>query len=276
MPRADLLSALASGLGLWPGLFLIAGGWAKARDPAGGRDTIVARALPDRIALRVAWPAAAAIELGVGLLVISALLLPWPEYAAALVLGVALLVSVWGLRHAPEAGCGCFGAQAAPVSARTVARAGVLAGLALAAAIGGEAWTSAFTEPVAVVVWLAAGAGLVLLSPELHRAPSSQRMRDVVCAVRHVPLERSLARLHGSELWRDARGHLSSDVPAETWQEGCWRYVCYPANYEGERATAVFALALRARTTNAVAFVDEERQRVLGQISGEPEPGTIK
>jgi hypothetical protein len=46
MPRADLLSALSSGLGLSPALFLVAAGWAKARDPSGGRDTVVARILP--------------------------------------------------------------------------------------------------------------------------------------------------------------------------------------------------------------------------------------
>jgi hypothetical protein len=53
--------------------------------------------------------------------------------------------------------------------------------------------------------------------------------------------------------------------------------VCYPASYEGERVTAVFALALRAtRAVNAVAFVDEADQRVLGRIAGDPEPRSVK
>jgi hypothetical protein len=210
------------------------------------------------------------------------------EFAATLVLAVALLVAVWGRRHAPEADCGCFGARPAPVSRRTVARAGTLTALALVAAIGGEGWTQGFTDPVAGAICLAAGAALVLMSPELvggrdairerlRPGARSQRVRDAACALRRVPLERSLARLHRSDLWRTSRRYLSSEVPAETWQEGCWRYVCYPASYEGERVTAVFALALRAtRASNAVAFVDEQDRRVLGQISGDTEPGSIK
>jgi methylamine utilization protein MauE len=268
------MSALASGLGLWPGVFLLAAGWAKARDGSGGRDTVVARALPGWLPLRPAWLAAAAVEVATGALVVSTLLAPWPEYAAATVLMTAVLVALWGVRNAPEAGCGCFGStDETPVSTGTVVRAGVLAALALAAALGGAGWTEVFSDPLALAACAVVGAGLVAISPELReslrRAAGSQRVRDAVCTVRRVPLEATLARLHRSELWSSAQGYLSSDVPGETWQEGCWRYVCYPARYDGERVTAVFALALRATPGgNAVAFVDEEHQRVLGEISG--------
>ena len=78
-----------------------------------------------------------------------------------------------------------------------------------------------------------------------------------------------VARLRRSVLWADARQYLAADAPSEQWREGCWRYLAYPANYDGEAATAVFALYLgRDRASDGVAFVAEREQRVLGQIRG--------
>ena len=106
------LPAIASSLALWPGLFLVAGGLAKAVDVSRGDvgGTVLARLVDGRAPLRAAWALVAAAELAVGVLVVAGLAVPWPEAAAALLLSGAALVAVWGIRHAPDAGCGCFGA----------------------------------------------------------------------------------------------------------------------------------------------------------------------
>ena len=149
---ASLLPAIASSLALWPGLLLAAGGLAKAVDLASDdvQDTVLhgwwpaARrcARPGVSSRRRSWRSASWSS--------PALAVPWPEAAAALLLGGAALVAVWGLRNAPDAGCGCFGARAtATVSARTAVRAGFLAALAAVAAVGGASWTSVLDDPAA-------------------------------------------------------------------------------------------------------------------------------
>src|SRR6188508_3000373 len=166
----SLLHAIASSLALWPGLMLVAGGLTKAVDVASGDlgDTVLARLIPGRRPLRAAWGLAAAAELAVGALVVAGVELPWPEIAAALLLSGAALVAAWGLRYAPDAGCGCFGARATTrLSVRTSVRAGFLAALAALAAVGGASWTSVFDYLVAVAVTVAAGITLAWLSPEL-------------------------------------------------------------------------------------------------------------
>ena len=150
--------------------------------------------------------------------------------------------------------------------------------MALAAAAGGGAWTAAFRRPAgtaslwqaaAATVMLGAGAALVAASPELRPKHVRARAHDVVCAHRPAPRRQTLDRLRGSKLWVDARPYLAADAPSEQWRDGCWRYLSYPANYEGEPATAVFALYLgRSRNSDGVAFVADDEQRVIGQIKG--------
>jgi uncharacterized membrane protein YphA (DoxX/SURF4 family) len=277
----SLLSAIASGLALWPGLFLAAGGLAKAVDLVRDevQDTVFARLLAGRAPLRAAWGLVAALELSVGVLVVAGLATPWPEAAAALLLSVAALIALWGLRHAPEAGCGCFGARTTePVSARTAVRAGFLAALAFVAALGGASWTAVLDYPAAVAATVAAGLALAWLSPELpsvrnaaatwagRAALPARGLRDAVCG-RWIPVDRTVAGLRRSELWRRARPYVTTDAPTEHWDEGCWRLMCYPAVYEGESVTAVFSVHLGLRQSpNTVAFVDEVEQRVLGRF----------
>jgi hypothetical protein len=90
-----------------------------------------------------------------------------------------------------------------------------------------------------------------------------------VCAHRRATARRTLELLRRSPLWADAHPYLAADAPSEQWRDGCWRYLSYPATFEGEAATAVFALYLgRSRNADGVAFVAEDEQRVLGQIKG--------
>lgn len=276
----SLLRAIASSLALWPGLVLVAGGVAKAVDVASGDlgDTVLARLIPGRRPLRAAWGLAATAELAVGALVLAGVAVPWPEIAAALLLTGAALVAAWGLRYAPDAGCGCFGARATTrLSVRTGVRAGFLAALAALGAVGGASWTTVFDYLVAVAVTAAAGVALAWLSPELPglRDAAAVRIGGAFWrarALRHracgsISLERSVARLRRSDLWRLAQPYVSAETPTEHWDEGCWRLLCYPAVYEGESVTAVFSIHLGLRQSpNTVAFVNEVEQRVLGRL----------
>jgi hypothetical protein len=272
------VSAVASGLAVWPGSMLVAAGLAKAADVVRGDagDTVLGRLVRRRRRLRAVWAIVAAAEAAVGALVLTEVAVPWPEAAAAALLGAAALLAAWGARHAPDAGCGCFGARSrARVSARTAVRAGLLAAFAAAAVAGGEAWTSVFDEPAAVAAVVVAGAAVAWLSPELRGRTLPSPVAPAVAAARRLPsavcrgtsFERSVARLRRSELWRRARPYVAGDEPTEHWDEGCWRLICYPAVYDGEPATAVFAVSLGPRQSrNRVAFVDEVERRVLGRL----------
>jgi len=272
MSGSETLSALASGLAVWPGLFLLAGGAVKAREwraPDLDRDDVLARVLGDRVPLRPVWAAVAATEVVVGALVLAGLLTPFPALAAALVLGAAGMVAAWGVRNAPGAGCGCFGARSEQVSSRTVWRAAALTALALAGALGGGAWYDVLQAPLALVVVLAAGAALAAATPELRPRDVRMRAYQTVCSHKPASPQRTLERLRASALWSDAHEYLLADTPHEQWRDGCWRYLTYPAHYDGEPATAVFALYLgRSRNADGVAFVAEGEERVLGQIKG--------
>src|SRR4051812_37945497 len=118
MSWSDSQSALASGLAVWPGLLLALGGALKLRDDE--EDSVLSRALPARVPAR----AIAATELVVGALVLVGFFAPVPAALAALMLAGAAGVSVWGVRNAPEASCGCLGRRSEKVSTRTVVRAG--------------------------------------------------------------------------------------------------------------------------------------------------------
>ncbi|MDA0160015.1 hypothetical protein OM076_07065 [Solirubrobacter ginsenosidimutans] len=280
------MSASASGLAVWPGVFLLAGGVAKARevrDDAVDGGTLLFRAVGRSVPPRPAWAAVAGAELVVGGLVLAGVARPYPQLAGGTGLAAAGALAAWGVRNAPDAGCGCFGARSEPVSPRTAVRAGVLSALALAAATGGGAWTNAFRRPAAgrrggaaslpraaaAAVVLGAGAALAATTPELRPRHARARAHDLVCAHRPAPPRRTLERLRQSNLFSDARPYLAADAPSEQWRDGCWRYVSYPANYEGEAATAVFALYLgKSRNADGVAFVAEDEQRVIGQIKG--------
>src|SRR4051794_8350980 len=193
MSWSDSQSALASGLAVWPGLLLVVGAALKLREEE--EDSVLARVLPALVPPR----AIAAVELLVGALVLAGIATPIPAALAALLLAGAAAVSVWGMRNAPESSCGCFGRRSEKVSARTVVRAGLLAALALIAVAGGDPWWSALSDPLALVVGLAAGAGLPALPPELRPRDARLRPREAVCRHKPVSVNRTVTRLRASE-----------------------------------------------------------------------------
>jgi len=249
---SDLLSAAA----LWPGLFLLAGGALKLRSGEEG-ETLMTRALPSFVSPK----AVAYAEIMIGALVLLGV--PFSGVAAAALLAVAAGVATWGVFKVPQATCGCFGARSEQVSPRTAMRAGLLA----LCSLGLAPWWSASAAGFGVAVVV--GAVLVALTPELRSRETRLWASEAVCAHRPASPGAALARLRGSTLWADASAYLAADAPSEQWRDGCFRYLAYPATYEGEDATAVFALYLgRSRSADGVAFVATDEERVLGQIKG--------
>ncbi len=249
---SDLLAALT----VWPGLFLLAGGALKLRADDEG-ETLMTRVLPGFVSPK----AVACGEIVIGALVLLGV--PFSGYVAAALLAVAAGVATWGVRNVPQASCGCFGAKSEPVSPRTAVRAAFLALLAL----GGTPWWGA--SPAGWGLALVAGAVLLALTPELRSRETRLQVNEAVCSHRPAPPKVTIARLRDSTLWADAQQYLAADAPSEQWRDGCWRYLVYPANYDGEDANAVFALYLgRSRSADGVAFVATGEERVLGQIKG--------
>jgi hypothetical protein len=66
-----------------------------------------------------------------------------------------------------------------------------------------------------------------------------------------APLASTVQQLLRSRAYRSVGGLLRSDV-SEHWDEGKWRFVSYTAMYDGQPATAVFAVPLLRYQPDAV------------------------
>jgi hypothetical protein len=273
---SDLLviAATASGLALWPAAFLLLGGFGKLLPDQDGwaEATAIEQLTPSWLPTVAVSASVGLVEFVVGALVLATLWLPWPEAAAALLLGSLGILAAVALQQKPGADCGCLGKVArAPLSRRTVARAGVLAAMVLAAAVAGQPWTAASHQPVAAAVVLAAGLGVCLGSPEVSawRSQSQPRPRRFAdCATAAIPVADTLAELRRDSLWDKALPYLRGPDVIDDWRDACWRYLCFSARYEETPATAVFAVYLgEERKANVVAFVADETNTTLGQLS---------
>jgi hypothetical protein len=157
----------------------------------------------------------------------------------------------------PDLGCGCFGDfSTAPVSWRTLARSSLfaLAGLATIdlRPIGppGSAGMAGLLLAILFAELLLLGG----LSPEIGEGLIRLGYSEP-CELREVPSERTLGALHRSRQWRRHRPLLISSTAADVWRELCWRYVVYPASYEGRPADVVFAVFLQQRRPVVYAAV---------------------
>lgn len=162
---------------------------------------------------------------------------------------------------APTASCGCLGAHAKPVDARSFARAGLLLAAALITVLlaGAPGLVPAVTLPAGLpeVVVLAEIAVLLALSSELDRywlVPLRRLLvrlrRPLALALAptgSVPLEASLHLLRRSPAYCSASAQLTSDV-RDTWDEDGLRFVVYGARDR----TAVFAVPLVGDDPRAV------------------------
>ncbi len=159
----------------------------------------------------------------------------------------------------PDVGCGCFGDfSTAPVSGRTLARAGLLSVAALST-VG----LPAVTEPrsgaylgqllaITAVELIVLGA----LSPELGEGLIRLGYSEP-CELRAMSAERTLASLRHSKAWRRHSKLITSHEPTDMWREVCWRYVVFPATCQDRASDVVFAIFLsQRRPTIHAAVVD--------------------
>ena len=198
-------------------------------------------------------------SLGVGLILTSAKIGGLvPGMVVRMATGVFFVIATCALvelrASRPEAGCGCFGElSTAPVSLRTMARSALLAVAAFITVRSGQIKIQ-IPPPHHSLQALAAPIGILLaellvigaLSPEIGEGLIRLGYSEP-CELQIVPSGRTLAALHRSRQWRRHSRLITSAAPADIWRELCWRYVVYPASYQGQRADLVFAVFLKYR-----------------------------
>ncbi|ONI71249.1 hypothetical protein ALI144C_48500 [Actinosynnema sp. ALI-1.44] len=155
---------------------------------------------------------------------------------------------LWARVAEPESSCGCLADKYAPVGVRALARAAVLAAMAVTAEL--VPWFAAV--PGAVVI--------VLLSAELDgywlvplRRLKVRLQHPLGSTEFHIPVASTVQQLHKSQVYQSAYPLLRSDV-LDTWDEGEWRILTYSAERDGERATAVFAVPRERYEPDSIRF----------------------
>ena len=206
-------------------------------------------------------------------------------WAEAVRLGTALLfgVAVCGLvelrEHRPDLGCGCFGdLSVRPVSARTIARACLLAAAALVS-VGTPELRLPPPGPAAVAdlgILLTELLLVALLSPEVGEALMRLGYSEP-CEVREADGRRALTALYRSRLWRQYSHLISSDVPADMWRELGWGDVVYPV-HGGQRTGEQHGSGQQgAGQASAIVFavqVKPHRPAIRSALAGPQAAGT--
>jgi len=193
--------------------------------------------------------------------------------AARLITAVLFLVAMCALvelrGRRPDVGCGCFGdLSTRPVGARSVVRAGLLAGAALATVGVGPARLPA-PGPQAIRdlgLLVAEFLLIAVLSPEVGEALVRLGYAEP-CELRRMPAERALAALRRSSHWRRHARTITSAEPADMWRELCWWYVAYPAVSGGQARDIVFAVQVKKHRPSVQAAI------VTGDEAGLTGPG---
>ena len=185
----------------------------------------------------------------------------------------------YGKLAAPDSSCGCLGSAAAPVSWRTLVRAGLLvaASGSILAADGGRPAAVGDDPVAAVAVVVAELVVFVAVSPELDRRWLLPLRRAYVRWTHPlggadptvVPLAATVQQLVRSPAYGAVAGALRSDI-RDHWDDGDWRFVCYTAEHGETEGLAVFAIPLGQYEPDAVrvAIVDEDTGATLYR----PEP----
>jgi len=192
--------------------------------------------------------AAAEAAIGVALLAPPA---HWTESVAATALATGFLgYLAYARLAAPESSCGCLSARRAPVTWRSFARAGVLAGAGALSLWAATGWPAALAERplAAAAVLLGEGAAIVALSAEFDtiwlvplRRLRIRLSHPLAGGGFEVPLQSTVTQLQRSAAYRQVARFLVSDV-RDHWDEGEWRLLCYTARRDGQDTTAVFAV----------------------------------
>jgi len=179
----------------------------------------------------------------------------------------------------PDVGCGCFGDfSTAPVSGRTLTRSALLSAAALSTLglpaimqprLGAETTTLLV---VMIIELLVLGA----LSPELGETLVRLGYTEP-CELRAVPAERTLVALRRSKHWRKHAALITSDTPTDVWRELCWRYMVFPAQYQGRATEVIFAIFLQQhRPAIHVAVLDDATGEPLAWPPVPPRRGSAR
>lgn len=278
-----MTSEIATGLGLLAGGFLVVAGAGKLLELRGETEarrgenqpahSLLDEVVPSWFPSTLASVLLLAFELTLGLAILLGIVYPWAEIATTVFFVIVAAVAAWGLEHAPEADCGCMGALGqGQVSLQSVARASLLAAMVAAdAAVGSAAGLATLDSSwVTAAAVFIGGAALLCLSPELPRSlvgDQFQRLRVAMCRRSVLPQQAAVARLRSSDLWDRWGPIVSGDEPLDDWSDGCWRFVCFPARYNGRDVTAVFNL-YRGRVSrwNSVTLIDERHGTIVAPM----------
>jgi hypothetical protein len=170
-------------------------------------------------------------------------------------------------QRSPDSGCGCFGELSeTPIGWRTMARAGVLCAAAVAtlhlpplrmpaSSAEAELWLAVLAFELALIAFL---------SPELGEVMVRLGYSEP-CELRRLPVGRTLSALRASSQWRRYADQITTDIPADIWREGCWRFVVYPGMSGGRPVDIVFAVYLQSRRPPIrAAVLDADTDEILG------------
>lgn len=261
-------------------VLLIGGCAAKARRAISARSIDVGIGPTALFPLRLRRPVAIAmcaaeLSLGSALLVTAG---PFGAGAPAMTVRAAttlLFATAVGALHElrgrrPEASCGCFGDLShTPVNWRVLTRSALLAVAALGTVTAGP--LRALTPPTGV--WALAGivmaevAVLVALSPEIGEVMVRCGYSEP-CALRRIPVARTLSALRHSTQWRRYRRYLTDTEPGDVWREGCWRYAVFSGVAGGREVDVVFAVYMQPRRPAIrAAIVDASTDRALAGLT---------
>ncbi|MFC0627883.1 MauE/DoxX family redox-associated membrane protein [Kribbella deserti] len=176
---------------------------------------------------------------------------------------------------APDSSCGCVGSKAAPVSWRSLGRAGLMLLGAVLALTATSSWWTVFADRTAfaLAVVVVEAMAFAALSAELDHLwlvplrryrlrlthPLSNTAGDF-----EVPLVNTQQQLLRSPAYREVSPYLRSDI-REHWDEGEWRFVSYTAAYDERAGLAVFAVPRTQYEPDdvLVAIVDDETGKTL-------------
>jgi hypothetical protein len=250
---------------LWAGLFkTVSRGSAEAANASALPLLLRRQALAAPV-----YRAVGGLETAVALLLLLPPAPAWEMATAAALTALFLGYLGYSRRVAPDHPCGCLGRGDTAVSRRTLLRAALLCAASLLGLAGGGSWPTemAVRPGPAVAVLTLEGLALAALSPEVQwvrprRALWALRGDGGIpdCGAGEMPVEDSVREVEDSEPYQRLAGLLTGGVQAR-WQDGCWRFLSYPARYDGASATAVFAVPLvggpgRVRAT--VTDADED------------------
>ncbi|QKG23539.1 MauE/DoxX family redox-associated membrane protein [Actinomadura verrucosospora] len=200
------------------------------------------------------------VGLGLGEGVLGLALLVTSQFSVRLATTLAFAAATWVVGELrvrrPDAGCGCFGGLSAKrVGRRSVARALLFTGAGIASLGAPMAGLDVLRDEHTQVgpVLILELALFAALSPEL-RELLDRRSRarglgrpETPCERRRSPVSETYAALYDSPAWLEHENAVASAVPLEVWREGCWRFVVFPARWDGRDMEIVFAVSTAER-----------------------------